>query len=246
MRRLTADLLTEQVDATSVRFREAGPQVTRPVALRGLFTATPAHRATQDEIREVARRTFPRLSAFRQLMDVFANTQIDARFLAMPLSWYEQEHGWAEKNAVYTREALRLSEQAARGALDAAGVRARDVDAVVFVTSTGVSTPSLETFLMSRLGVNPHAVRLPLWGLGCAGGAAGLARGADLVRAGFQRVLLVTVELCSLTFVRGTKASPTSSARPSSPMAPPPWCWVHRTREPTAIPSHICTAPAAP
>ncbi len=178
------------------------PQGVTPV-LRAVATATPPHCASQAEVREVARAMFPRLAAFKKMVDVFENGQIERRFFAMPLDWYTWDHSWAEKNAVYVREALRLSHAVAEQALGAAKVRASDVDAVVLVSSTGVSTPSLDSFLIESLGLSRHAARVPLWGLGCAGGASGLARAADLVRAGFQNVLLIAVELCSLTLVRG-------------------------------------------
>ena len=186
--------------------RSAAPTFSVTPVLRAIATATPPHRTPQTEVREVARTIFPRLAASRKMLDVFENGQIDQRFFAMPLAWYAEDHSWAEKNAVYVREALRLSVEVAGAALKAAGARPSDVDAVVFVSSTGVSTPSLDSFLIESLGLSPQAARLPLWGLGCAGGASGLARAADLVRAGFQNVLLIAVELCSLTLVRGDES----------------------------------------
>ncbi len=174
--------------------------------VRALVTGHPPHRAPQADVREAARRLFPRMSAFKQMQGVFDNAQIQQRFLARPLEWYFDPHSFAEKNAVYVETALDLCEELARKALEQAGVVAAQVDAIVFVSSTGISTPSLDSYLMERLGVSRHAARVPLWGLGCAGGAAGLARAADLVRAGFKNVLLLAVELCSLTFVRGDES----------------------------------------
>lgn len=177
-----------------------------PPVVRGIATATPPHRVPQEEVREAAATLFPRLARFPQLLGVFGGAQIEARHLARPVGWYLEAHGFAEKNAVYVEEALRLSEEAAGSALRRAGVAPGDVDAVVFVSSTGVATPSLDSALIGRLGLSRHAARLPLWGLGCAGGASGLARAADLVRAGYRNVLLVAVELCSLTLVRGDES----------------------------------------
>ncbi|ADV68521.1 type III polyketide synthase [Deinococcus maricopensis] len=186
------------------------PVMTTPAGrtpiVRALVTGTPPHRTPQTAIREAARTLFPRMSQRQQMLDVFTNANIDTRFLARPLDWYLEPHDFADKNAVYVQETLALSERLTLGALQQANVAPADVDAVVFVSSTGISTPSLDATLMNRLGLNPHAVRLPLWGLGCAGGAAGLARAADLVRAGFQRVLLLAVELCSLTLVRNDES----------------------------------------
>lgn len=136
------------------------------------------------------------------MLDVFENAHIDQRFLARPLAWYMHPHGFAEKNAVFIEEARSLMVRLARAALVQAEVGPQDIDAVIVVNTSGLSTPSLDAYLIETLGLNRQSARLPLWGLGCAGGAAGLARAADLVRAGFRRVLYVALELCSLTLVK--------------------------------------------
>lgn len=171
--------------------------------LRSLVTGHPPYRAAQTEIREAARALFPRLSARPHMLDVFDNAQIKSRALARPLEWYLEPRGFGEKNAVFVEEARALTLRLAREALDRAEVAPADVDAVVVVNTSGLSTPSLDAFLIETLGLNRHAARLPVWGLGCAGGASGLARAADLVRAGYRRVLFVAVELCSVTLVKG-------------------------------------------
>lgn len=140
------------------------------------------------------------------MLEVFENAQIERRALSRPLEWYLQPHGFAEKNAVFIEEARALTTRLAREALARAEVAPGDIDAVVMVNTSGLSTPSLEAHLIEALGLNRHAARLPLWGLGCAGGASGLARAADLVRSGFRRVLYVAAELCSLTFVKGDES----------------------------------------
>nr|WP_221277021.1 chalcone synthase [Deinobacterium chartae] len=173
-----------------------------PVRLTGLGTAVPEHRADQAELRALARALFPRYGESRRHLEVFDHAGIETRYLAMPPEWYTQPHGFPEKNAQYVRNALLLSLRAAREALALAACSPAQVDALVFVSTTGIATPSLDAAIIGELGLGAHTVRMPLWGLGCAGGAAGLARAADLVRAGYRRVLLVAAELCSLTFVR--------------------------------------------
>ncbi|GGR02135.1 type III polyketide synthase [Deinococcus ruber] len=175
--------------------------------LRSIAVGTPANRVSQSEAREAAKTFLPRLAARPKLLDVFDNAMIDTRYLARPLEWYLEPHGFAEKNAVYVEETLALCERLTLEAMEKAGIRAADIGAVVFVSSTGISTPSLESILMERLGIARHAVRLPLWGLGCAGGAQGLARSADLVRAGYKNVLFLAAEFCSLTLVAGDETS---------------------------------------
>ncbi|GGM04506.1 chalcone synthase [Deinococcus aerophilus] len=175
--------------------------------MRSLVTGTPPHHVPQGQLREAARTLFPRMAARPQMLDVFSNAQIDVRALARPLEWYLQPRGFGEKNAVFVEEARALITRLGAEALRQAGVAPAEVDAVIVVNTSGLSTPSLDAWLIEALKLNRHAARLPVWGLGCAGGAAGLARAADLVRAGFRRVLYVSVELCSLTLVKGDESS---------------------------------------
>lgn len=174
--------------------------------LRGIRTGGPAHEVTQAEVKRAATEQFPETYRSDAMLAVFDSAAIDTRRFARPLDWYLEPRTFAEKNAIYVEEALALAERLATRALDEAGIDAADVDGVVFVSSTGVSTPSLDAYLMQRMGISPQAARLPLWGLGCAGGAAGLARAADLVRAGYANVLFIAVEFCSLTFVLGDES----------------------------------------
>lgn len=165
-------------------------------------TALPEHRIEQRNIREFARVLFA--SSFRdidRLVTIFENSQIKTRALCTDLKWFESPKSFAEKNALYVQHASSLSETAAREALKNANLEPDDIDAIIFVSTTGLSTPSLDIVLIKRLGLSPHVARMPLWGLGCAGGASGLARASEYARAfPGKRVLLVAVELCSLTF----------------------------------------------
>ena len=168
-------------------------------------TALPPYRIGQNEVKEFARGMFSgAYGDFERLLKVFDNTNIDERYFCVPPAWFEKDHGFTEKNALYVEHALDLSEKAARRALDRAGAKPEDVGGIFFVSTTGLSTPSLDSKLIYRLGLSEHTRRLPIWGLGCAAGVAGLARSADHARlyAG-ELSLLVGVELCGLTFQRG-------------------------------------------
>jgi alkylresorcinol/alkylpyrone synthase len=165
-------------------------------------TALPTHRIEQHNIREFVRTFFA--SSFRdidRLVTIFENSQIKTRAFCTDLSWFQSPKSFSEKNALYVQHASSLSETAAREALNKANLKPSQIDAILFISTTGLSTPSLDTVLIKRLGLSPHVARMPLWGLGCAGGAAGLARASEYARAfPGKRVLLVAVELCSLTF----------------------------------------------
>jgi alkylresorcinol/alkylpyrone synthase len=147
---------------------------------------------------------FDRLSGLDRLIAVFENTGIESRYISAPLAWFTEPQSFANKNRQWFETALSLCESASRTALQKAGVAPEQVGAVVLVTTTGIATPGLEAHLIQRLGIPLSAVRLPIWGLGCAGGPAGLTRAAEIAqnRPG-QYALMVAVELCSLTFVRG-------------------------------------------
>jgi alkylresorcinol/alkylpyrone synthase len=165
-------------------------------------TALPEHRIEQHNIREFARTLFA--SSFRdidRLVTIFENSQIKTRALCTDLAWFQTPKSFSEKNALYVQHATSLSETAAREALIRANLEPSQIDAIIFVSTTGLSTPSLDTTLIKRLNLSPHVARMPLWGLGCAGGASGLARACEYALAlPGKRVLLVAVELCSLTF----------------------------------------------
>ncbi len=172
--------------------------------LVSLATALPGHLVDQHELRDMVARLFAGSEAgSARLLRVFEHSGIEHRHLCMPLAWYSEERTFAEQNALYLTHALALGVSAATVALERAGLAARDIDHVLFVSSTGIATPSLDARLSLALGCRSDCKRTPVWGLGCAGGAAGLARARDLALADPRaRVLLVAVELCSLTFRR--------------------------------------------
>ena len=176
--------------------------MTPAVKLLSLATASPPHELRQDKVVEVARGAFaPRFPQFERMVPVFHNAGVRTRQLVMPVEWYLAPRSWPERGEAFLTGALDLFCQAAQGALDEAGLTGADIDVIVTVSSTGIATPSLEARAMDRMGFRPDAARVPLFGVGCAGGATGLALAARL--AGAEpgcNVLLVCVELCSLAF----------------------------------------------
>jgi len=179
--------------------------------LLALATALPPHRVTQAETLATARAVFsPRMRDFDRLAPVFPNTGIETRHTCMPLEWYLKPRGWPERMAAFQDKALDLLEEAAAKALERAGLRPADVDAIVCACTTGIATPSLEALLLERMGFRPDTVRLPVFGLGCAGGVLGLSRAAMAARAmPGKTVLFLVVELCTLAFRPG-EATPTN------------------------------------
>jgi alkylresorcinol/alkylpyrone synthase len=140
-------------------------------------------------------------SEFERLKPLFFNTGIDCRYSVRPYDWFRSSQGWPERSAAYVEGAESLFRATAALALGRAGLSAADVDAIITVSSTGIATPSIEARVMHEMGFRPAARRVPVFGLGCAGGATGLALAADLAKAQPGRVvLLVVIELCTLAF----------------------------------------------
>jgi alkylresorcinol/alkylpyrone synthase len=173
-----------------------------PARLLSLATAAPVHVVSQDAAVAAARSLFgERYDAFEEMAGVFANAGITTRRLAQPVDWYFQPRDWPQRTAAYLEIATALFKEAAGKALDAAGLTGADVDAVVTVSSTGIATPSLEARAGREMGFRRDVQRTPVFGLGCAGGVSGLGLAARLARAQpGARVLLVVVELCTLSF----------------------------------------------
>jgi alkylresorcinol/alkylpyrone synthase len=178
--------------------------LSRAPRLAALATATPPHRTRQSDAKSLAAEMFQETLEVRPaLLQVFDHTGIACRQTCMPLEWYGSDHGFAERNALYLEHALKLSTEVAQRSLDRAGLRPRDIDQLVFVSSTGLATPSVDAHLANALSFRADVRRTPIWGLGCAGGAAGLSRARDFALADpGSRVLLIALELCTLTFQR--------------------------------------------
>ena len=131
------------------------------------------------------------------------NVLVGGRHLALPMEAYDDLKTWGDANDAWIRVAQEVGEVAIRRALEKAGLGVDDVDALIFVTVTGVATPSIDARLMNRLKMPSRVKRMPIFGLGCVAGAAGVARAADYVRAYPNQVaVLLSVELCSLTLQR--------------------------------------------
>ena len=171
--------------------------------LLSLATAVPPYALGQSDVSLRAKHLFAEsaVADLDRLMPVFANAGIDRRYSSVPLDWYEEEHGWPERNNLYLESSVALLEQVARDAMNLANVAAAEIDTIVVVSTTGIATPSLDAMVMGRLGLRRDVHRLPIFGLGCAGGVLGLARAADMARlAPKSRVLFLVVELCALSF----------------------------------------------
>jgi len=170
-------------------------------SLLSLATAVPPHVVEQSEAKIAARAAFGGNKAlFDRLSGVFDNAGIAKRHIVAPLDWYVQGHGWHDRNAVYLEAAESLFIEAARAAIGKAGLMPEQIDGVVTVSTTGIATPSLEARAFTEVGFRPNVRRVPVFGLGCAGGVNGLSLAARLASADPGSMwLFVTVETCSIS-----------------------------------------------
>lgn len=170
--------------------------------LISLTIANPKHRLGQEDVVSVARNVFSNdLPYLESLLPIYRNAGINTRYCCEPPDWFLKDHSFEEKNDLYIAHALDLLEEVALSSARAARIGIGEVDQIVLVSSTGISTPSLEARLMNRMDFKRTIQRTPVFGLGCAGGVLGLSRSAQLSKADpGKNILLLVVELCTLTF----------------------------------------------
>lgn len=171
----------------------------------GVGTAVPPHKVSQAEACAFATHYFARHLPVGKLRMVFENAAIETRYFAVPKTWWiKPNHTLKERNDIYLREAVAVGQCAIEQALYDAGVGPGEVDNLIVVSSTGIATPSLDALLINHMKMRPDVRRTPIFGLGCAGGVAGLARAAEMARAYPDSItVLLAVETCGLTFQFG-------------------------------------------
>jgi len=176
--------------------------------LAAVHGVVPPYRYSQDEITEAFAEVCLGPDANADVLRrLHANTRVKARHLAVPLERYRQFADFTEANDAYIEIAVDLAAQALLGALAQCGLRGQDVDLIVFTTVTGVAVPSIDARIAARVGLRPDVKRVPLFGLGCVAGAAGIGRLSDYLVGHPQEVaVLVSVELCSLTVQRDDRS----------------------------------------
>jgi alkylresorcinol/alkylpyrone synthase len=172
--------------------------------IAGAASAFPKHYYKQQQIADALKRQWAGKIDNPQVLDrLLSRVGVDGRFLSLPVDDYEKLQSWGEANDAWIEVAEELGEQALCRALTRAGLATSDLNAIFFTSVTGIASPSIDARLINRMGLPRNIKRIPIFGLGCVGGAAGIARASDYVRAYPNHVAaLISVELCSLTWQR--------------------------------------------
>jgi alkylresorcinol/alkylpyrone synthase len=171
--------------------------------IQSTAVALPPYQVTQQAAEDFARRHFTGLNReIDRLTSIFPNAGIATRYFTRPLDWLALPHTLAEKNNVYIESATALCAEAITRLLRENDLTTSDIDYLIYVNTTGLATPSIDARLINQLRFRPDIRRCPIWGLGCAGGVAGLSHAYHhAIGHPGERVLLVAAELCGLTFL---------------------------------------------
>lgn len=162
------------------------------------------HKTKQQDVKQQAHELFSaNFPQTDRLIFAFDNTGIITRNFCKPLSYYVEPNTFGQRNNDYIENALNYSVLAIEDCIAKAGVSKDDITDIIFVSTTGLATPSLDALIINKMRLNQHVNRSPLWGLGCAGGVSGMAKANMAAIANPNAVvLLVAVELCSLTLIK--------------------------------------------
>jgi|JI9StandDraft_2_1071091.scaffolds.fasta_scaffold04460_5 alkylresorcinol/alkylpyrone synthase len=162
----------------------------------------PVSTVKQEEVREFAKTIFKNSNLdVDKYLPVFENSKIKSRPVLMDISWYGETKSFKEKNELFVVHATAMAEKSARLAIEKAGMLPSDIDIIIVVTSSGFVTPTLDASLIDLLGLSTDVKRVPIIGLGCAGGANSIARAGELSQLyPNKNILVITVETCTLTF----------------------------------------------
>ena len=173
-----------------------------------MATVEPPHDIVQTELAERAARYFSsNEGGYQWLLPIYRNAEIRRRHSVVAMDWFLQPHSFSERNSLFLEKATGLLTELAAKTLSQAGLQAQDIDTIVTVCSSGVATPALDARVMQHLPFRPETQRVPLFGLGCAGGVLGLSRAAAMARAApNSRVLFLDIELSTLTFRRDDRS----------------------------------------
>ena len=170
------------------------------VYICGLNSIFPKNKVFQDEVKGLGKKLFSSKSNFKRMENVYNNSGVKVRYLSQPLDWYLQEHNWSERNYLFKKNTISLLKSSIKQTFEKANVKPEQIGGIIFVNSTGISTPTIDAEIFNLFKFNNEIRRLPIFGYGCAGGVLGINRAIEIYRSIRKPILVCNVELCSLTF----------------------------------------------
>ena len=167
-------------------------------------TANVPYKFNQCEVKDFASELFSNKKQYiDRMLGVFDNSLIETRHFVHPREWFDNSKNFVEKSDSFLKNSIKLSISAINDCLKSAQADLSEVDHIIFVSSTGISTPSIDAHLINELKLNPHMKRTPIWGLGCVGGAVGMTRAMEYTNAyPDSSVMVIALEICSHAFQR--------------------------------------------
>ena len=140
----------------------------------------------------------------RKVIKIFENAGVDKRYSIMDADDVFEATSFEEKNELYLDESVKLGEQALTKALKNAELKADEIDFIITVSCTGIMIPSLDAYLINRMGMKQDIVRLPVTEMGCAAGVSGIIYANNFLKANpGKRAAVVAVESPMATFQHG-------------------------------------------
>ena len=170
------------------------------VSICGLNSIFPKNKVFQDEIKGLGKKLFSSKSNFKRMEKVYDNSGVKVRYLSQPLNWYLHEHNWSERNYLFKKNTISLLKRSIKQTFEKANAKPEEIGGIIFVNSTGISTPTIDAEIFNLFKFNNEIRRLPIFGYGCAGGVLGMNRAIEIYRSIQKPILVCNVELCSLTF----------------------------------------------
>src|ERR1035437_5593083 len=173
-------------------------------SLAAISTIDFPFKTDQQEVKQYAKDLFaPSYPQVERMLSAFDNTEIITRNFCKPLDYYAELHTFEDQNLEYIRISLEYSVKAIEECISSAHIQKEEITDIIFVSTTGLSTPSLDALIINKTRLSQNINRMSIFGLGCGGGVSGYSKACILAKANPDAVvLLVAVELCSLTFLR--------------------------------------------
>ena len=168
--------------------------------INGISSAFPKNKVSQEEIKDLGRMIFSSKTDFDKIEKVFDNSGVKFRYLVNDIDWYKYEHNWVERHSIFKKNAISLLKSSISITLEKTLTKAEDIGGIVFVNSTGISTPTIDAEIFNLFKFKNNVLRLPIFGYGCAGGVLGLKRAIEMFKNLKKPILVCNIELCSLTF----------------------------------------------